>query len=76
MIAFSNGNILFFDDENDKEPKKLKTELNKILGAQWEPKGTFFIVTGNFNDSKEKIQKTKCSAGAAAVCGRIRDISR
>ena len=53
MIAFSNGNILFFDDENDKEPKKLKTELNKILGAQWEPKGTFFIVTGNFNDSKE-----------------------
>ena len=53
MVAFSNGNILFFDDENDKEPKKLKTELNKILGAQWEPKGTFFIVTGNFNDSKE-----------------------
>ena len=52
MIAFSNGIILFFDDENDKEPKKLKTELNKILGAQWEPRGTFFIVTGNFNDSK------------------------
>ena len=53
MIAFINGIILFFDDENDKEPKKLKTELKKILGAQWEPRGTFFIVTGNFNDSKE-----------------------
>ena len=36
-----NGIILFFNDENDKEPKMVKTELNKILGAQWEPKGTF-----------------------------------
>ena len=53
MIAFSNGIILFFDDENDKEPKAVKTELTKIIGAQWEPKGTFFIVAGNFNDSKE-----------------------
>ena len=53
MIAFSNGVVLFFDDENDKEPKVVKTELSKIIGAQWEPKGTFFIVAGNFNDSKE-----------------------
>ena len=53
MIAFSNGVVLFFDDENDKEPKVIKTELSKIIGAQWEPKGTFFIVAGNFNDSKE-----------------------
>ena len=53
MIAFGNGVILFFDDENDKEPKVVKTELSKIIGAQWEPKGTFFIVAGNFNDSKE-----------------------
>ena len=53
MIAFGNGVILFFDDENDKEPKMVKTELTKILGAQWEPKGTFFIVAGNFNESKE-----------------------
>ena len=52
MIAFRNGIILFFDDENDKEPKMIKTELNKILGAQWEPKGTYFIVAGNINDSK------------------------
>ena len=53
MIAFLNGVILFYNDENDKEPKVVKTELTKILGAQWEPKGTFFIVAGNFNDSKE-----------------------
>ena len=53
MIAFRNGIILFFDDENDKEPKMVKTELNKILGAQWEPKGTYFIVAGNINDSKD-----------------------
>ena len=52
MIAFRNGIILFFDDENDKEPKMVKTELNKILGAQWEPKGTYFIVVGNINESK------------------------
>ena len=52
MIAFKNGIILFFNDENDKEPKMVKTELNKILGAQWEPKGTFFIVAGNINESK------------------------
>ena len=52
MIAFRNGVILLFDDENDKEPKMVKTELNKILGAQWEPKGTYFIVTGNINESK------------------------
>ena len=52
MIAFGNGIVLFFDDENDKEPKAVKTELTKIIGAQWEPKGTFFIVAGNFNDSK------------------------
>ena len=52
MIAFGNGIVLFFDDKNDKEPKAVKTELTKIIGAQWEPKGTFFIVTGNFNDSK------------------------
>ena len=31
----------------------VKTELTKIIGAQWEPKGTFFNVAGNFNDSKE-----------------------
>ena len=53
MVAFLNGVILFYEDENDKEPKTVKTELTKILGAQWEPKGTFFIVAGNFNDSKE-----------------------
>ena len=53
MIAFGNGVILFFDDENDKEANVVKTELTKIIGAQWEPKGTFFIVAGNFNDSKE-----------------------
>ena len=52
MLAFKNGVILFFDDENDTEPKMVKTELNQILGAQWEPKGTFFIVAGNFNDSR------------------------
>ena len=52
MLAFRNGIILFFNDENDKEPKMVKTELNQILGAQWEPKGTYFIVAGNFNDSK------------------------
>ena len=53
MIAFSNGVILFYDDENDKEPKEVKTQLNKIIGAQWESRGTFFIVAGNFNDSKQ-----------------------
>ena len=53
MIAFLNGIILFYDDENDKEPKVVKTDFVKIIGAQWEPKGTFFIVAGNFNDSKE-----------------------
>ena len=52
MIAFRNGIILLFDDENDKEPKMIKTELNKILGAQWEPKGTYFIIAGNINESK------------------------
>ena len=52
MIAFRNGVILFFNDENDKEPIVVKTELNKILGAQWEPKGTYFIIAGNFNDSR------------------------
>ena len=52
MIGFRNGIILFFDDENDKEPKMVKTELNKILGAQWEPKGTFFIIVGNINEGK------------------------
>ena len=46
MIAFGNGIVLFFDDENDKEPKAVKTELTKIIGAQWEPKGTFFITMG------------------------------
>ena len=25
----------------------VKTELTKIIGAQWEPKGTFYIVAGN-----------------------------
>ena len=53
MIAFGNGVILFFDDENDKEANVVKTELTKIIGAQWEPKGTVFNVAGNFNDSKE-----------------------
>ena len=53
MIAFKNGNLLFFDDENDKEPIKFKTnELSKIMGAQWEVKGTYYIVVGNINDSK------------------------
>ena len=52
MIAFRNGIILFFDDENDKEPKIVKTELTKIIGAQWEPKGTYFIIAGNINESQ------------------------
>ena len=51
MIAFKNGTLLFFDDENDKEPIKLETELERIMGAQWEPRGIFYIVVGNFNDS-------------------------
>ena len=53
MIAFKNGNLLFFDDENDNEPITFKTkELTKIMGAQWEVKGTYYIVVGNINDSK------------------------
>ena len=52
MIAFRNGILLFFDDENDKEPRIIKTELTKIIGAQWEPKGTYFIVAGNIDESK------------------------
>ena len=52
MIAFKNGIILFFDDENDKEPIKTKTnELIKIMGTQWDPKGIYYIVVGNINDS-------------------------
>ena len=52
MIAFKNGNILFFEDENDNEPISTQSELTKIMGAQWEPKGRFYIVVGNINDSK------------------------
>ena len=52
MIAFKNGIILFFDDENDKEPIKAQTsELIKIMGAQWDPKGIYYIIVGNVNDS-------------------------
>ena len=52
MIAFKNGTLLFFDDENDREPIEIKTnELEKIMGAQWEPKGIYFIIVGNVNDS-------------------------
>ena len=52
LIAFKNGILLFFNDENDKEPVMLKTELKKIMGAQWDPKGIYYIVVGNINDSK------------------------
>ena len=52
MIAFKNGILLFFDDENDKEPIKLETELEKIMGAQWDPRGIYYIVVGNINDLK------------------------
>ena len=65
MIAFRNGVILFFDDENDKQPKMVKTELNKILGAQWEPKGTYFIVAGNINESKEDNKSVNYSKSVA-----------
>ena len=52
MIAFKNGIILFFDDENDREPIKIQTnELTKIMGAQWDPKGIYYIIVGNVNDS-------------------------
>ena len=52
MIAFKNGTLLFFDDENDKEPIEVKTnELEKIMGAQWDPKGIYYIIVGNINDN-------------------------
>ena len=52
MIAFKNGALLFFDDENDNEPINTQSELTKIMGAQWEPRGRFYVVVGNINDSK------------------------
>ena len=52
MIAFKNGILLFFDDENDSEPINTQSELTKIMGAQWEPRGRFYVVVGNINDSK------------------------
>ena len=38
----------------------VKTELSKIIGAQWEPKGTFFIVAGNLDTVLENaLEKHK-----------------
>jgi WD repeat-containing protein 35 len=67
MIAFRNGIILFFDDENDKQPKMVKTELTIILGAQWEPRGTYFVVAGNINDSKDDNKSENYSKSIALI---------
>ena len=66
MIAFKNGNILFFDDGNDKEPIQVKiNEFDKIMGAQWEPKGIYYIVVGNINNSKYDNKSVNYGKGLA-----------
>ena len=66
MIAFKNGCILFFEDENDKEPIQIQiNELTKIMGAQWDPRGIFYIVVGNINDSKGDNKSVNYMKGVA-----------
>ena len=56
MIAFKNGTVLLLDDETDKNPLVINTELTNVINAQWQVDGLCFVVIGDLND---KINNNK-----------------
>ena len=54
MLAFVNGEICLYDDENDKAPIKLKTHLKKITKAEWNVNGDCFAICGFMNEGDTK----------------------
>ena len=54
MMAFVNGEICLYDDENDTSPIKFKSNLKKITKADWNINGDCFAVCGFINEGDTK----------------------
>ena len=54
MLAFVNGTISLYDDENDREPTTFKTNLKKVSKAEWNIDGDSFAVSGFMKEDDEK----------------------
>ena len=54
MLAFINGDICLYDDENDISPVKIKTNLKKITKADWNINGDCFAICGFLNEGDSK----------------------
>ena len=54
MLAFVNGDILLYDDENDMNPIYIKSNLNIITKAEWNVNGDAFAICGFINEGDTK----------------------
>ena len=54
MLAFKNGDICLYDDENDMNPFKFKTNLKTLTKADWNVNGDCFAVCGFMNEGDTK----------------------
>ena len=54
MLAFVNGDILLYDDENDMNPIYIKSNLKQITKAEWNINGDAFAICGFVNEGDTK----------------------
>jgi len=52
-IAFANGWVYLYDDHQDINPFKIKTDYQEIINAEWNPQGDILAVGGTYQDQYE-----------------------
>ena len=54
MLAFTNGTVALYDNENDTEPFIIKTNLQNVNKAEWNLTGDVFAISGFLKDESGK----------------------
>ena len=54
MLAFKNGEVCLYNDENDMNPIRFKTNLKDVTKADWNINGDCFALCGFVNEGDTK----------------------
>ena len=54
MLAFKNGTVALYDNEEDRQPFIIKTNLVDIIKAEWNSIGDVFAISGMIRDEENR----------------------